>query len=422
MNAPAVGAALADWLAYQETLHKHSIELGLERVGEVARALGLAAAGAVTLTIGGTNGKGSSATLAASICRAAGYRVGLYTSPHLLRYNERIAVDGVEVGDAEICTAFAAIEQARGSVPLTYFEFGTLAALWLFRALGVQVQVLEVGLGGRLDAVNLIDADAALVTSIGLDHTDWLGADRESIAAEKAAIFRPGRPAVCADPDPPATIAGGASKIGAQLLQLGRDFEIRERDRCWDWLSPQSPGDGELLGLPLPALRGGAQLRNAAGVIAMLRSLQQKLPVPEQAIRSGLLTLKLAGRFDVRGNTVFDVAHNAEAAMVLAANLDLAFPGRRAGFVLGMLAGKPCAAFVRSLRPNIDTLHLVSLPPPRGLRAEELRQQIGDAGRVTSMHDSIGTALDQARTGAGADGVVVVTGSFLTVAAGLMHG
>ncbi|MDE0855560.1 MAG: Mur ligase family protein, partial [Nevskia sp.] len=197
--APSVGASLADWLAYQERTHPKAIELGLERTRAVARRLGLLPARAVTLTVAGTNGKGSSVTLAAGIYQAAGYRVGRFTSPHLLRYNERIAIDGVEASDDELCRAFAAIEQARAEIPLTYFEFGTLAALWLFQQAAVDVQVLEVGLGGRLDAVNIVDADCALITNIGLDHTDWLGPDRDSIGLEKAGIMRAGRPAVYAE-------------------------------------------------------------------------------------------------------------------------------------------------------------------------------------------------------------------------------
>lgn len=422
MNAPPAGAALADWLSYQEALHPKSIALGLDRVGAVARKLGLPSNLPRTLTIAGTNGKGSSATLAALIYRQAGYRVGLYTSPHLLRYNERVAVDGVDASDEDLCTAFAEIEHARGSIPLTYFEFGTLAALWLFRQSEVQVQVLEVGLGGRLDAVNLVDADAALVTSIGLDHTEWLGNDRESIGAEKAAVFRSHRPAICTDLDPPESIAITAQRIGARLQRLGTDFWVRSDAGTWDLLRQATAPEPSLLDLPLPALTGDAQIRNAAGVIAMVQSLRRRCPVPEHAIRSALPALKLAGRFEVRDQTVFDVAHNAEAAEVLASNLQRRFPDRRVQLVLGMLADKPCADFVGRLRSKIDKLHLASLPAPRGLKAEQLQDRIGPDAVLARRHDSVAAALTAAREEAGREGIVVVSGSFLTVAAGLAHG
>ncbi|MGQ0618610.1 MAG: bifunctional tetrahydrofolate synthase/dihydrofolate synthase [Panacagrimonas sp.] len=419
MRAPPAGAGLGDWLGYQGFLHPKTIALGLERVGEVAARLGLPSTDALTLTIGGTNGKGSSANLAALIYREAGYRVGLYTSPHLLRYNERVAIDGVEAGDAELCAAFVEIERGRGSIPLTYFEFGTLAALWLFREQKVEAQILEVGLGGRLDAVNLVDARAALVTNVGLDHTDWLGTDRESIAREKAAIFRAQRPAICTDLDPPQTITESASRVGAKLLQLGADFHIRSDDLTWDWLSRSAPHES-LQGLPLPALRGDAQVRNAAGVIAMIQSMQHELPVPESAIRGALRALKLPGRFDVRGATVFDVAHNTEAAEVLAANLDHSFPLRRVQLVLGMLDDKPCADFLARLTAKVDKLHLAGLSSPRGLSAGQLKRRIGKDARDAVLHGDVAQALRHARSEHASEGIVVVTGSFLTVAAGLM--
>ena len=421
MRAPSAGAALEQWLAYQEQLHPRAIELGLERVGAVARRLGLLPSETPTLTIAGTNGKGSSATLAASIYRHAGYTVGLYTSPHLLRYNERIAIDDRLASDESLCAAFAAIEQARGEIPLTYFEFGTLAALWLFRGQRVQVQVLEVGLGGRLDAVNLVDADAALVTSIGLDHTDWLGPDRESIAAEKAAVFRRDRPAICADPDPPRAIAATAHGLGARLLQIDHAFSIQVGAAAWDWSDRVDPLQS-LRGLPLPAMPGAAQIRNAAGVIAMVQSLQHRLPVPRTVIEQALRSWRIPGRFDVRGNVVFDVAHNVEAAQVLADNLKLRFPRRPVHVVLGMLSDKPCAEFHAGLAARIATLHLVSLPGPRGLSAEALQARIGPAAFGAAQYAEVGLALEGARAQAQADDLILVTGSFLTVAAGLAHG
>ncbi|HUS24669.1 MAG TPA: bifunctional folylpolyglutamate synthase/dihydrofolate synthase, partial [Candidatus Binatia bacterium] len=307
---------------------------------EVARRLGLPSQAVHTLTVAGTNGKGSSSVLASEIYGAAGYRVGTYTSPHLLRYHERIAVDGVAATDAELVRAFAAVEAARAAVPLTYFEFGTLAALWHFRECHVQVQVLEVGLGGRLDAVNLVDADCALITSIGLDHQDLLGTGRERIGFEKAGVLRANRPAVCADPDPPASIAAHAKALGAPLWQLGRDFAFTATADFWHWQG----GDRTYRKLPPPALAGEAQLRNAAGVIAAVTRLQPLLPVPETAIRAGLRRLHLRGRFERRGNLIFDVAHNVEAAQVLADNLAAARVGR-IHVVLGMLSDKPVEGF-----------------------------------------------------------------------------
>lgn len=414
--APSAGATLAEWLAYQEQVHPRNIELGLDRVGAVAARLRLPGAGITTLTVAGTNGKGSSATLAALIYREAGYRVGLYTSPHLLRYNERVAIDGVDANDAALCLAFEAIEQVRGDTALTYFEYGTLAALWLFRERAVQVQVLEVGLGGRLDAVNLVDADAALVTSIGIDHTDWLGPDRESIGREKAHVFRAGRPAVCADPDPPASIAAHARGIGASLQQLGREFFAEQRAAgTWQWRS----GRGLLRDLPLPGLRGPAQVRNAAGVIAAVQSLQDRCAVPEAAIRAALPKLSLRGRFECVDRCIYDVAHNAEAGAVLAEQLARRADGARRVFVLGMLADKPVETFCAAIAPAASRVYCASLPPPRGLDGDSLRRCVQSTGIDAVACADVRDALTQARVAAGEGGEVVVTGSFLTVAAAL---
>lgn len=403
---------LEDWLRWQETLHPRSIDLGLDRVRAVAARLGLPASGPATLTIAGTNGKGSSAHLAASIYREAGYRVGLYTSPHLLHYNERVRIDGIEVGDADLCRAFEAIEDARDGTPITYFEFGTLAALWLFREAGVDVQVLEVGLGGRLDAVNLVDADVALVTSIGLDHLDWLGPDRASVAREKAGIFRAGRPAIVAEVDPPPSLIAAAQDIGAQLRLSGRDFRLEAVDgRCvWQGHTTTLPD------LPLPGIPGAAQLRNAAGVLAAVEALAALRPVAAEAIRSALPRLAVPGRCQRQGRYVLDVAHNAEAAQVLAEYLRALPPVATSVLVLGMLADKPHAEFMRALTATFDCLVLVDLRGPRGLTATELCRRIAaDAGVrcCDNMHD----ALDEARSLAGSEGRIVVTGSFLTVAA-----
>ncbi|MGH8443513.1 MAG: bifunctional tetrahydrofolate synthase/dihydrofolate synthase, partial [Nevskiaceae bacterium] len=339
-RAPSAAAPLEDWLRWQEALHPQSIALGLERVRDVAGRLGLPADGARTITVAGTNGKGSTAALLSEIYLAAGFRVGTYTSPHLLRYNERIAVNGEPAPDAVLTGAFAAVERVRGDTRLTYFEFGTLAALWLFREAGVAVQVLEVGLGGRLDAVNLVDADCAVITAIGLDHVEYLGRDRESIGREKAGILRRGRPAVCSDPQAPASIGEQARAVGAPLWSFGRDFHIQLAADAWNWHGT----DVHYKKLPPPALPGAIQYVNAAGALAAVTRLQRKLAVREAAVRAGLVRLHLRGRFERHGNVVLDVAHNVEAARVLADNLR-SFDSGGCRFVIGMLSDKPVEAF-----------------------------------------------------------------------------
>ena len=411
------GRTLAEWLAYQWTLHQLSIDLGLDRVREVASRLDLLPASCLTLTVAGTNGKGSSATLAAGIYRAAGYRCGLYTSPHLLRYNERIAIDGIEVDDDSLCEAFEAVELARDDTPLTYFEFGTLAALWLFRRAGVEFQVLEVGLGGRLDAVNLVDADCALVTSIGIDHTDWLGPDRESIGYEKAGILRAGRPAVCADPEPPSRLVEYARVIGAPLRLLGRDFHAQVHpDGNWDW----DDSARRLAMLPAPGLFGVTQYRNAAGVLAAVDALQPRIPVAESAVRAALPALRLRGRFERRGNIIYDVAHNAEAIGVLLQNLAADQQGQgRLWLIFGMLADKPVEVACAMLAEAVAGAYFVTLPAPRGLSAEELRVRAASAGLNGVAVSSVNEALRRALADAGPLDRILVCGSFLTVAAAL---
>lgn len=415
---PQAHWTLADWLQWQESLNPRSIELGLDRIRSVAQRMGLPDSKPRTLTVGGTNGKGSSATLAALILREAGYRIGLYTSPHLLRYNERVAINGVPASDEDLCRAFMAIEQARGETLLTYFEFGTLAALWLFREADVDAQVLEVGLGGRLDAANLVDADVALITNIGLDHIDWLGPDRESIAREKAGILRAKRPVICVDSDAPAVIADIAQSLDAPLLQIGRDFDFSLDAKGWSWSGP----GGELNHLPMPALRGAMQLRNASGTIAALRKLPLK--IPDEAIRRALPKLQLAGRYQRIGNVVLDVGHNAEAAGVLADNLLRDKPEGRILLVLGMLSDKPIEAVGRELARCVDQVFLGTLPGPRGLKADDLAQRLQGSGLKCEICVDILDAYAQAQAAAQTGDWVVVTGSFLSVAAiaEILHG
>lgn len=416
-TAPSADAGLDAWLDYQQQLHARPIELGLDRVRAVAERLGLLERCPLTLTIAGTNGKGSSSTLAALIYQHAGYHVGLYRSPHLLRYNERISIDGADVGDDRIVAAFVAIEHARRDVPLTYFEFGTLAALWCFRQARVDVQVLEVGLGGRLDAVNIIDADAAVVTNIGLDHQDWLGQGREAIGREKAGVFRAGRPAIVVDPAPPASLIQTARDLGALLYCVGSDYDFRPvgLDR-WQWSSSSRLYPD----LPLPALPGPAQLRNAAGVIAAVESLQPHRPVPDSALHSALPALQLAGRFDRRGRWWFDVAHNAEAAAALAETLQSQIGQDRPWLVLGMLSDKPVEAVAAALVSSVSGVSFVSLPGPRGLPGASLQARAASTGLVGTAFDTIEAALDEASAGHPSR-PVLVTGSFLTVEVALRY-
>ena len=417
MNRPAT---LAAWLAYLETLHPKTIALGLERVKEAhARMEATLACPIVTVT--GTNGKGSTCAMLESILRSAGYRTGLYSSPHLLCYNERVRIGGEPQDDAAIVEAFHAVENARGDVALTYFEYGTLAALHAFARAKLDVAILEVGLGGRLDAVNIVDADVAVVTTIDLDHMDYLGLTRESIAFEKAGIFRAGRPAVCAEPDPPSTLVAHARDIGAPLFRIGRDFGYSAADGQWRYWGP----GGERFGLPIPALRGAYQLANAATALAALGLLNDCLHIPANAVREGLCTVRLSGRFQVlpgRPAIVLDVAHNPHAARALAATLATMayFPQTIA--VFGMLADKDIAGVIAAVGARIDRWFVATVPGPRGASADALRKELASAGiapEAIRTFDDIETAFAAAREAAGEADRIIVFGSFLTVAAAL---
>lgn len=415
MKGPVFGS-LDEWLRRQESLNPRAIELGLDRVRRVAARLGLLQTAAYTLTVAGTNGKGSSATLAAGIYRAAGYHVGLYTSPHILRYNERVQIDGLAASDAALCAAFDAIEAVRGDDLLTYFEFGTLAALWLFRQQRVEVQVLEVGLGGRLDAVNLVDADVAMLTNVGLDHQDWLGDNREAIGREKAGVFRAHRPAVLVEREPPQSVLDAATVLNAHKLRLGRDFDYEiSKDGRWNWIS-----SGERwTQLPPPGLVGTMQYRNAAGVFAAVQAGQLRRPVRREAFERALPKLqRLRGRCEPYCGVLLDVAHNVEAAEVFADVLraDRATPR---ALVLGMLADKPVEAIARVLAPVVDAVFAIGLPGPRGLSAEALQARLHEGGLAAQTCDNMASALARARSSAGTNGSVAVTGSFLTVAAAI---
>ncbi|MBU3694603.1 MAG: bifunctional tetrahydrofolate synthase/dihydrofolate synthase [Rhodocyclaceae bacterium] len=415
MSAPGADASLADWLVWLEGQQRGAILLGLDRVRRVAEGMGLRPAFPV-FTVAGTNGKGSTCALLGAMLSAAGYRVGSYYSPHLLRYNERVRVDGAEASDADLVAGFAAIEAARGEESLTYFEFATLAAMWHFMRAGVDCAVLEVGLGGRLDAVNVWDADCAIVTTIGLDHTEYLGDTREAIALEKAGIYRADRPAICVDPAPPATLLAHAADIGAHSYWINRDFRYVRQERQWAF-----EGAGlRLSGLPMPALVGEHQLQNAAGVIAALGAMRERLPVPAGAIREGLMNVHLAGRFQVlpgRPMVILDVAHNPHAAAILARNLRAIPPSGHTHAIFSILADKDASGTVAELGDLVDTWWVAGLSGPRGRRAEDLAAEVGRVaqGRMEMAATPV-EAWRRLRDRLGENDKVVVFGSFLTVA------
>jgi len=413
-------ATLSGWLAYLETLHPKAIALGLERVRAVRAHLAADVACPV-VTVGGTNGKGSTCAMLESILRCAGYRTGLYTSPHLSRYHERVRLDGREASDDELVAGFDAVEDARkaaGDVALTYFEFGTLCALWLFARQAPDVLLLEVGLGGRLDAVNIVDADVAVLTAIDIDHVDYLGPTRENIGREKAGTFRRGRPAVCGDRDPPASVAAAAAAMGTPLLVLGRDFDYVDERSQWRYRGPR----GERFGLPVPALRGRYQLGNAATVLTVLDLLHARLPVSAQAVREGLVNVTLAARFEVlpgRPTTVLDVAHNPHAARALADALSTMGYHPETIAVCAMLGDKDMAGVAAALAPRIDRWCVAGLPGPRGSGPEPLRDALRMAGvpaTAIRTFDTVSAAYRAARELAGEAARIVVFGSFHTVA------
>ncbi len=439
-TVPPSGAPLGQWLEYIERLHARPIELGLERVALVAQRLRLRLSGTV-ISVGGTNGKGSTCAFLEAMLTAAGQRVASYTSPHLVRFNERARLGGVEVADDLLVTHLAQVEAARGDVSLTYFEFTTLAILSLFQHDEPDVMILEVGLGGRLDAVNVIDPDCAIVTCIDIDHEAFLGDTREAIGWEKAHIFRPGRPAVCADEHAPASLLAYATAIGAQLQLIGRDFGFALEDGTWSCWGPGWRHQG----LPLPALRGSNQIANATGAIAALEALAAaaheddpgRRPRCERAaLQRGLLTARLAGRFQVLERdpvVVLDVAHNPHASAQLARNLDQQGCAGVTMAVFGIMADKDIAGVLAPMLGRISRWFVVDLPGERAAAAAGLAREIvaaaegagaragsGQPGAaapvVVSNHPSPRAGLAAARQVAGPDDRIAVFGSFLTVA------
>jgi dihydrofolate synthase/folylpolyglutamate synthase len=426
---------LSDWLLHLEGLHpkgQAGIELGLDRIRQVKHVLGQQQHCPV-IVVGGTNGKGSTCAYLENIIDRAGYKVGCYTSPHLVSYNERVRLNGVSVSDDLLCAAFQRVETARlaaGNVSLTYFEFGTLAAWEVFASVGVEAAILEVGLGGRLDAVNAYEPDVSIVTTVALDHTDWLGPDRESIGFEKAGIFRSGKPAFCADPQPPQRLLDQAAAIGADLRLIGRDFgferpqgDANENRLQWRWWC--RAGDSLVKrSLAYPGLRGPIQLYNASVALAALDALGNKLPVTMQAIRPGLIETELSGRFQVlpgKPAIVLDVGHNPQAVKVLAENLSSMGFFDRTYAVVGMLSDKDIAGALAPLKGKVDYWHLASLQGPRGNSSQalaEIIQQFELEGEVV-CHDSPAEAMRAAKELAAESDRILVFGSFHTVAGAL---
>lgn len=414
--------SLADWLAYLEQLHPTAIDMGLDRVRAVAARMAMTRPAPLVVTVTGTNGKGSTCALIASLLNAQGLKIGSYSSPHLLRYNERVLLSGREASDAELCEAFAVVEAARGEISLTYFEMGTLAAFWLFERAGLDAVVLEVGLGGRLDAVNIVDADLAVITNIGLDHADWLGNSRESVAYEKAGILREGKPALCGDLDPPQPLLDHANSLSAPLLLRGRDFDLAMGAGDWHWRGVDAAGAPlELHGLPMLTL----PMENAA--LALQAYAMLGLPWDPARLARALLQTRVVGRLDSRqvlwnGRRIallLDVGHNPHAAAFLAQRLEQrpVVGARRA--VFGLLADKDLTGVLDALAPSISDWAVAPLPTPRTQSATQLAQALLERGASVSEYATIEQALDAQCARAESVDEILVFGSFYCVAAAL---
>jgi dihydrofolate synthase/folylpolyglutamate synthase len=420
-----VTRTLDDWLAHCERLHPKTIELTLERVRVVKERLGLSF-GIPLIVVAGTNGKGSTCALLESIALAAGYRVGLFSKPHLVHFEERCRIDGRSVAAAALLPPFEAVEAARGDATLTYFEFTMLAIARLLAASPLDLVILEVGLGGRFDAVNVFDADCAVLTSVDIDHAEYLGPDRETIGREKAGIFRRGRPAIVSDPVPPKSVIDEARAIGADLRRAGVDFRFAGDRQQWEW----SGRETRFSGLGYPALRGANQLLNASGALAALEALRQTLPISAQAVRTGLATVELPGRFQVVAGQpaiVLDVAHNPHAVAALAHNLDQMGFFPRTHAVFGAMRDKDIVAILARMAPLVDAWHFTDLPVARAAKATDLAvlaEQALPAGRsvTIAVHASPVDALAAALAEADPVDRIVVFGSFHNVGAVLANG
>jgi len=417
--------SLSDWLAYIEQQHPSGIAMGLERVREVAVRLQIAAPAKHVIVVGGTNGKGSTVAFIEAIGRAAGWTVGAYTSPHLLRYNERVRIDGNDASDAQLVNAFAAVEVARGNIALTYFEFGTLAALWLFQQSALELAVLEIGLGGRLDAVNIVDSDVAVITTVDIDHTEWLGEDREAIGAEKAGIIRAWKPVVLGEIDPPSSVLRRAYQLGANAIRAGSDyfFEPINAQHAhaqqaaaprWRWRDV-----AVTLELPMPALHAPIQLTNAAAAIAALQALP--VEIPDAAWAQGIGRAEVAGRLqrlEVDGvQVLLDVGHNPQAARALAAALGAQRPAGSTYAIYAALADKDVVGVVEAVAVQIDRWVLAGLEGVRGQSAQVLQARLqGSAAARAPCHRDVASAVRAVLAAASVGDRVLVFGSFHTVA------
>lgn len=406
------------WLAWQQTLHPRKIDLGLERVRRVFTSLHPGYQPPLTITVGGTNGKGSCIAMLEAILRAEGIHCGSYTSPHILRYNERIRIAGQPLPDEAICDAFQRIDLVRAGSTLSFFEFGTLAALDLFSQARVDVQLLEVGLGGRLDAVNIVDADVALITSIDIDHKGWLGETREAIGVEKAGILRRGRPAVIGDRNPPSSLIKHAGKLETLLLRLGEDFDVRRRAGGFDWVSSSRYFEA----LPLPALQGRQQMDNAATVIAALLQLKDKLSVTETSIRQGLESICLAGRYHSmpgRPEILLDVAHNPQAVGLLADFIRANYPGRQVSALFTVMADKDVEGMLEKMGTVVDVWALAPLPDnPRCASEQRILQAFDKLGMTPPLagFSDWRSALAALKNHTTEEGLVIIFGSFFLIA------
>ena len=439
MNHPSRDSALQVWIDWLLSLHAQEIDLGLERVAQVADKLKISRPAPFVISVAGTNGKGSSVAMLTSTLKAAGYSVGTYSSPHILRFNERIQVDGQMVEDQTIIDAFLEIELSRGDIKLTYFEFSTLAALLIFKQNRVEVAVLEVGLGGRLDAVNIVDADAALITAIDVDHIDWLGSDRSVIATEKAGICRSSKPAICSDPNPPQSLFDYAQNLKIPLFTLGRDFTFEKNQQaCQDSAQTESwtvafksdsdrfswpEVDGKCL--PLPVLKGELQLQNAAGVVALLAQIQSELPVSYAALCKGLKSVVHPGRLQPllvkKQAWLVDVAHNPQSAEVLADYLSVQKLSHRYQAIFSVLNDKDSLPMIKLLKPYIQTWFIADLAIPRSTSASELKALLLQAdipAAAICVVESIDHALE--RVVLNQVNPVLVWGSFFTVSQALV--
>ncbi len=440
MMAPSAQVGLIDWLTYCEQVHPVGIDMGLDRIRKVAAVMGLLKPACPIITVAGTNGKGSTCAMLEAIYTAAGYRVGVYTSPHLVHFEERCRLGGQSALAADLVKGLHQVEQARQTagtngqcLSLTYFEFTTLAILWVFAQSQLDVWILEVGLGGRLDAVNVLDADCAVITSIDLDHTDWLGTTREAIGFEKAGIMRQGKPVVVSDPMPPESLAQHASAVGAHLYTAGVDFSVSGDRQQWAWSGSGRLGNRRYSGLAYPALRGANQLINAAGVLAVTEVLRELLPVSAQSVRVGLSMVQLPGRFQIMPGqpaVVLDVAHNAHSVAALVANLDAMgyFPVTHA--VVGVMADKDVKDMLQRMAPLVNCWYFTDLPTSRACTANALNEQWQQAcAHLPAPHPNvIGTyshptqALSAAIHQATSADRIIVFGSFWTVGDVLAHG